>query len=75
MSLSECQKNKICKIVSVNIDDIKIKLRLYEIGFFVGNEVTVLNHTLAKKTMLISVLDSCFIIKSDIAKSIEVKYG
>lgn len=75
MNLYECEKNKLCKIISVNIDDNKTKLRLYEVGFFEDGEVKVLNRTFARKTMLVSVLDSCFVIKSDVAKNIEVKYG
>ena len=36
MTLNECKKNVLYKIDSVNIEDEKLKLRLYEIGFFVG---------------------------------------
>ncbi|MBQ7798157.1 MAG: ferrous iron transport protein A [Clostridia bacterium] len=74
MTLKNCPKNKICKIISLNIIDDKLKLRLYEIGFFVGSYIQVLNISALKKTMLIQVLDSCFAIKSSIADCIEVEY-
>ena len=74
MTLNECKKNILYKIDSVNIEDEKLKLRLYEIGFFVGSQVQVLNISALKKTMLVHVLDSCFAIKTNIAKHIEVEY-
>ena len=75
MNLNNGEKNREYQITDINIVDERIKLRLYELGFFVNGKVMVLNRTIAKKTILVSVLDSCFIIKSDIAKSIEVEYG
>ena len=75
MSLFDCEKNKLCKIVSVNIQDEKLKLRLYEIGFFSNSQIKVLNKSYLKSTILVSVLDSCFAIKGDVAKLIEVEYA
>ena len=75
MSLFDCEKNKLCKIVSVNIQDEKLKLRLYEIGFFSNSQIKVLNKSYLKSTILVSVLDSCFAIKADVAKLIEVEYA
>ncbi|MBQ8522895.1 MAG: ferrous iron transport protein A [Clostridia bacterium] len=74
MTLDVCDKNKTCKIVSINLQDQKLKLRLYEIGFFVGAYAKVLNKSGLKKTLLVQVLDSCFIIKTHIAKFVEVEY-
>ena len=74
MSLQCCKKNKLCEVISVNILDDKLKLRLYEIGFFPSSKIKILNMSHLKKTMLVQVLDSCFIIKSEMAEQIEVKY-
>lgn len=74
MTIKDCEKNRICEIISVNVVDGKIKLRLYEIGFFPYSQIEVLNISTLKKTMLVKVLDSCFALKSHIAECIEVKY-
>ena len=73
MLLYECEK-KPCKIINVDISDEKLKTRLYEIGFFVGAKIKILNISTLKQTLLVAVLDSCFAIKSDVAKHIEVEY-
>ena len=54
------------------MDDSKLKLRLYEIGFFEGSQIEVINKSFLNKTLLVCVLDSCFAIKGDVAKLIEV---
>lgn len=74
MTMDRCKKNTLYKILNVNIDDEKLKLRLYEIGFFAGSDVQVLNVSVLKNTLLVHVLDSCFAIKANIAKCIEVEY-
>ena len=58
MTLNNCEKNRICKIISLDIKDDKLKFRLYEIGFFVGSQIQVLNTSFLKKTLLVQVLDS-----------------
>ena len=74
MKLNDCQKNKKLNVISINEIDQKLKLRLYEIGFYPSAEIKVLNISFLKHTILVQVLDSCFAIKSSIAKNIEVEY-
>lgn len=74
MTIFDCDKNKEYCIKQINIDDGKLKLRLYEVGFFVGSKVKVFNKSFLGKTFLVYVLDSCFAIKGDVAKLIEVDY-
>ena len=74
MTLVECEKNKTVKIAELLEMDFKLKVRLCEIGFFVGSKVKVLKCSKTQKTMLVQVLDSCFVIKRDIAKFIKVEY-
>ena len=73
MTLNNCDINKKYSVKSINTNNNKLKLRLYEIGFFNSSEVRILNKSFAGKTLLISVLDSCFAIKSEMAKCIEVE--
>ena len=72
MTIYDCNKNETYTIKQLNIEDEKLKLRLYEIGFFVGSIVKVLNKSFLNKTLLVRVLDSCFAIKGEVAKLIEV---
>ena len=74
MKLKDCQKHASLRIISVDILDEKLKLRLYEIGLFKGSTIQLLNSSFLKKTMLVQVLDSCFAVKSNIADNIEVEY-
>lgn len=74
MKLDTCPQNQNLKIISIDIIDSKLKLRLYEIGIFPTANIKILNKSFLKKTILIQVLDSCFAIKSSIAKCVEVEY-
>lgn len=74
MELKNCKKGDKLKVVCINCDDKKLKLRLCEIGFFNGSVISVLEVSALKNTLLIHVLDSCFCIKSKMAESIEVEY-
>lgn len=74
MKLSECKINKDCEIINLNIDDEKLKLHLAEIGFYPTNIISILKYSIFKKTLLVKVLDSCFAIKINIAKLVEVEY-
>lgn len=74
MTLNKANKNTFCRVVNCNTSDYGLKLRLYELGFFVGSKIKILNQSLGNKTLLVQVLDSCFAIKSDIAGQIEVEY-
>ena len=72
MTMYDCKKNKQYIIKQVNVEDDKLKTRLYEIGFFVDSQIQIVNQSFLKKTLLVYVLDSCFAIKGEIAKLIEV---
>lgn len=74
MKLYTCSQNQNLKTISIDVIDNKLKLRLYEIGIYPTAKIKVLNKSFLKKTILIQVLDSCFAIKSSIAKLIEVEY-
>lgn len=74
MTIYDCKQSDVCIITKLNINDTKLKLRLYEIGFYVGSKIKVLNKSFLNKTLLVNVLDSCFAIKGEVAKLIEVKY-
>lgn len=74
MTLKEVKKDTACIITRLNFIDTKLKLRLFEIGFFTGSKIKLLNFSPFRKTLLVQVLDSCFAIKNDIASHIEVKY-
>lgn len=75
MNLKNCQKNTLLRVISINLDDLKLKLRLYEIGFFPSSIIQILKYSSLKNTMLVQVLDSCFAIKANIASGIEVEYA
>ena len=75
MTLCECKKNVFYKVVSIVSYDEKLKLRLYEVGFFPGSLIKILNKSFSNKTILVHVLDSCFAMQSDIANIVEVEYG
>ena len=74
MTLEQCELKRDVEIISLNGLDMKLKIRLYEIGFFPSSIIQVLNKSYSKKTLLVQVLDSCFTLKNDIAKFIEVGY-
>lgn len=74
MTLDECVLNANCKVINIDIADLKLKYRLQEIGFFRGSELRVLKKSGLKKTLLIKTLDSCFAIKLDMASQIQVEY-
>ena len=74
MTLKDCKKNIPIRITSIDLMDLKLKLRLCEIGLFESANIKILNTSFLKKTMLIQVLDSCFAIKSNIAENIQVEY-
>lgn len=73
MKLNELICNKMAKIVKIDLPDLKYKQRLEELGFFIGNEIKVLFFSIFKQTLLVTVFNNCFAIKTNIAKYIEVK--
>lgn len=74
MRLQNAKKYEKCIIKEININDVKLKLRLFEIGFYPGSTIKILNFSFLHKTLLVQVLDSCFAIKSNVAENIEVDY-
>ena len=74
MNLQNCRKNQDLIIISLDILDLKLKTRLYELGFIPNSKIRLLNNSFFKRTLLVQVLDSCFTIKANIAKLIEVEY-
>ncbi|MFQ6723879.1 MAG: FeoA family protein [Clostridia bacterium] len=75
MNLKNSELHRDLKVLSLNITEPKLMLRLYELGIVPGFKIKILNMSCLKKTMLIKVLDSCFIIKASVAEMIEVEYA
>lgn len=73
MNLSQAKLNHVYEIVSVNINNEKLKLRLEELGMFQGEKVEVKKFSVLKKTMLIRIFNSLFTLKVQIAKNIIIK--
>ncbi len=74
MSLNEAKLKTNCKIISLNLDDEKTKIRLMELGLIIGTTIKVENKSALKQTLLVSFNSSCFTLKSEIAKNIIVNY-
>ena len=75
MTLNDCDLDKVYKVLSIQDLEEKVTLRLYEIGLFLGSEIKVLNKSFSNKTLLVQILDSCFVLKEDISKHIKVNNG
>ena len=75
MSLSNAKLNTDCVIKSVDIKDEKTKIRLMELGLVEGCIVRVAKHSVLKKTLLIIFNASCFTLKDNLAREIEVNYA
>ena len=74
MNLFEAEHNKKCKILSVEIKDFKTRIRLMELGLFVGQVVVVKRKSILKKTLLIFFNSCCFTLKDNFAKQVVVCY-
>lgn len=74
MKLNECVLNANCRVINIDMEDKKLKLRLQEIGFFRGSIIKVLKKSSLRKTLLVKVLNSCFAIKLSMALKIQVEY-
>ncbi len=74
MNLMDAKTNTKCEVKSISIDDTNTKIRLMELGLIVGSEVMVKSKSSLKKTLLIVFNSSCFTLKDNLAKSIEVIY-
>ena len=75
MNLMQAKLNTDCKVQEINILDEPTKIRLMELGLIVGEIVQVKRRSLMKKTLLIVFNSSCFTLKENIAKNIEVSYA
>lgn len=75
MSLSEVKLNTKCVVKSVNIQNEKTKIRLMELGIVEGCEIVVSRKSVLKKTLLIIFCSTCFTLKDNLAKDIEVEYA
>ncbi len=73
MSLYDVKLNTKCIVKDIAIEE-KTKLRLMELGIIEGSVIIVKSKSLLKHTLLISFNYSCFTIKDNLAKSIEVNY-
>lgn len=75
MSLSNAKLNTMCVIKKISIKNEKIKIRLMELGLVEGCEIYVSKKSLLKKTLLVNFCSSCFTLKENLAKDIEVFYA
>ena len=75
MDLSEAQLNKRCLVKNVDIKDEKTKIRIMELGIVEGVKILVFRKSALKKTLLIVFASSCFTLKENLAKQIEVCYA
>ena len=74
MKLNESKLNTNLIVKNINADE-KTKLRLMELGLTLDSEIYVKHKSLMKKTMLVIFNYSCFTIKEEIAKLVEVNYA
>ena len=75
MSLFEAKLNTDCKVQEINILDEHTKIRLMELGLIVGERVKVKKRSTLKKTLLIVFNSTCFTLKENIAREIQVNYA
>lgn len=74
MNLFDAKLNTDCNVKSINIDDTATKVRLLELGLIAGSVIRVKSKSLGKKTLLVIFNHSCFTLKDNLAKLIEVNY-
>ena len=75
MNLLEVKNNTICVVKCVNIAHEQTKLRILELGLVSGVHVVVKAKSIFKHTLLIAFANSCFTLKDNLAKQIEVEYA
>ena len=75
MNLNDAKLCTDCVIKSMDITDEKIKIRLMELGLNVGTKISVSKKSILKKTLLVVFNFSCFTLKDNIAKQIQVNYA
>ena len=74
MNLNEVKLKRKCVILNNDVQDEKVKIRLMELGLVEGCFVSIEKRSVFKKTLLIIFASSCFTLKENLAKLIEVKY-
>ena len=75
MNLNEVKLNVNCIVKEVNILDKPTKIRIMELGIIEDVKIIVKHKSLLKKTLIVVFNNSCFTIKDNIAKNIEVLYA
>ena len=74
MILNDVKLNTTCLIKQINISDELTKIRIMELGIVNNTKIVVKHKSVFKKTLLVIFNNSCFTIKDNIAKKIEVIY-
>lgn len=75
MTLFDVKLNANCIIKTIEVEDEKTKIRLMELGLVQGATIRVKNKSIFKKTLLIIFNSSCFTLKDNLAKKIQVNYA
>ena len=75
MNLNEIKLNTNSVVTAVNIKDEQTRIRLMELGIFEGTIIRVVKKSTFKKTLLVVFNSTCFTLKDNLAKEIEVKYA
>ena len=75
MNLSQAKLNTECVVQNVAVKDVNFKIRLIELGLTPGTKIKVKHKSALKKTLLVVFACTCFTLKENIAKEIEVIYA
>ena len=73
LKLSEAEFNREYVIDRINTSDSKIKLKLNDMGFFVGEKIIVKNSNLGKSSLLVKVMNIRYSIDKSVCEKIVVK--
>ena len=71
MNLTNGKKNKIYKIIKID-GELKIKRRLLDLGFVVGEKLQILQISPLKKTYLITIKNYVLALRENTAKLLQV---
>ena len=75
MNLFEAKLNTNCRVVSIDLKNETLKIRLMELGLVEDCVIKVVKKSIFKHTLLVVFDASCFTLKDDVAKSIQVVYA
>ena len=75
MNLNQVKLNTPCLVSKINVSDELTKIRIMELGIVRNAIIEVKHKSLLKKTLLVLFNNSCFVIKENVAKNIEVVYA